>query len=84
VSHKKFSAAEPQSSLGISPAKAQRAQRKLNFRTWRSWRPFDLAQDVLGAMIVLFLDDLARIAMASQTPFLHSSEFHPFETFGTI
>ncbi|HEY3150988.1 MAG TPA: hypothetical protein VGK65_04910, partial [Candidatus Binatia bacterium] len=25
------------------------AAKKLNFRTWRSWRPFDFAQDRLGA-----------------------------------
>jgi hypothetical protein len=29
--------------------KGAKAAKKLNFRTWRAWRPFDVAQDRLGA-----------------------------------
>jgi hypothetical protein len=72
--HKNFSAAEPQSKFGISPAKAQRVVISTEGRNLSQIPrplgmtdfgpslgvPFDTAQDMLGAMIVLFLGDLAR------------------------
>src|SRR4029434_8240693 len=36
--------------------KGAKAAKKLNFRTWRSWRPFDFAQDRLGASKSRFLE----------------------------
>jgi hypothetical protein len=47
--------------------KGRQVSEKSNLFSLRASRPFDLAQDMLGAMIILFLGDLARTAIASQT-----------------